>query len=75
MRMMTSLDDFPDVYCPTCRRVQPALFDVIKADAYIDHDSLDIVCKGCRSLIATLHSEKPNHQYAARETFRNAAGS
>jgi hypothetical protein len=74
MRMMTSLDDFPDVYCPTCRRVQPALFDLVKADAYIDHDSLDIVCKGCRSLIATLHSEKPDHHMPQGKHFETRLG-
>ena len=40
---MPSLDEFPNVYCPTCKRVQPARFEVVKADAYIDHASMDIV--------------------------------
>jgi hypothetical protein len=38
---MVWLDQFPNVYCPTCRRVQPYRFEVLKADAYIDHDSAD----------------------------------
>jgi hypothetical protein len=42
-RGMASLDEFPNAYCPTCKRVQPARFEVVKADAYIDHASMDIV--------------------------------
>jgi len=57
---MASLDDFPNVYCPTCRRVQPARFEILKADAYIDHESMDIVCSECRSVIASLHADKPD---------------
>jgi hypothetical protein len=56
---MVSLDDFQNVYCPTCRRVQPARFDFLKADAYIDHDSVDIVCSECQSAIASLHGRLP----------------
>jgi hypothetical protein len=56
---MVSLENFPNVYCPTCRGVQPARFDVLKADAYIDHDWVDIVCKECRSVIASLHADNP----------------
>jgi hypothetical protein len=61
---MVSLDQFPNVYCPTRRRVQPYRFEVLKADAYIDHDSADIVCGQCRSVIASLHADKPNAGWA-----------
>jgi len=61
---MVSLDDFQNVYCPTCRRVQPARFDFLKADAYIDHDSVDIVCSECQSAIASLHADKPITRWA-----------
>jgi hypothetical protein len=47
---MVTLEAFPNVYCPTCRGVKPARFEVLKADAYIDHDSLDIVCSQSRSV-------------------------
>ena len=57
---MVTLKAFPNVYCPTCRGVQLARFEVLKADAYIDHDSLDIVCSQCRSVIGSLHADKPN---------------
>ena len=40
-----------NVYCS--RGVQPARFDVLKANAYIDHDSVDIVCRQWRSVIAS----------------------
>jgi hypothetical protein len=56
---MASLDNFPNVYCRTCRRVQRANFEVVKADAYIDHESIDIICEECRSLIASLHADRP----------------
>ena len=70
---MVLLENFPNVYCPTCRRVEPARLDVsrltltvLKADAYIDHDSLDIVCKECRSVIASLHADNPKQPLGGR---------
>jgi hypothetical protein len=62
---MVSLDQFPNVYCPNCRRVQPSRFEVVKADAYIDHDSVDIICSQCQSVIASLHADKPKAGWAA----------
>jgi hypothetical protein len=64
---MASLDDFPNVYCSTCRRVQPARFEILKADAYIDHESMDIVCSECRSVIASLHADKPDLRWGIWE--------
>jgi hypothetical protein len=64
---MAYLDNFPNVYCPTCRRVQLAHFEVVKADAYIDHDSIDIVCKECRLVIASLHADRPDGQGGQRQ--------
>jgi hypothetical protein len=29
-------------------------------DAYIDHESIDIICEECRSLIASLHADRPD---------------
>jgi hypothetical protein len=37
---MVLLENYPKVSCPTCRGVGPASFDVFKADAYIDQDSV-----------------------------------
>ena len=34
---MVSFDRFSSVYCPTCKKVQPARFDHVKANAYLDH--------------------------------------
>jgi hypothetical protein len=62
---MVSLDDFPNVYCPACRRVQPARYEVLKADAYNNHDSLDIVCSECRSGIASIHADNPKTWWAS----------
>ena len=67
---MPSLDEFPNVYCPTCRRVQPARFEILKADAYIDHASIDIVCSECRSVIASLHADKPDVRWAVWRTSK-----
>ena len=53
---LPSLDEFPNVYCPTCRSVLPARFEILKADPYIDHPSIDILCSECRSVIASLHA-------------------
>ena len=50
---MDVLKQFPRVWCPTCGKTQPMIFDVMKANG--DHDPADIVCGECKSIIATLH--------------------
>jgi ribosomal protein S27E len=55
---MDVLARFPRVWCPTCNKTQPMIFDVMKANDKNDkneHDAADIVCKECKSVIATLH--------------------
>jgi hypothetical protein len=49
---MVSFDPFTSVYCPTCKKVQPARFDLVKANAYLDHDTLDIHAEIDQPLIA-----------------------
>jgi hypothetical protein len=53
---MDRLDHFPRVWCPTCNKVQPLIFDVLKAHDKDEHDAADIVCAECKSIIATLHA-------------------
>jgi hypothetical protein len=38
-----------------------------RADAYIDHESMDIVCSECRSVIASLHADKPDLRWGIWE--------
>ena len=52
---MDVLARFPLVWCPTCNKTQPMIFDVMKANEKNDHDAADIVCDECKSIIATLH--------------------
>src|SRR5262245_65742167 len=47
---------FPRVWCPTCNKTQPMIFDVVKANDKNEHDAADIVCGECKSIIATLHA-------------------
>ena len=47
---------FPRVWCPTCNRTQPMIFDVMKANNKNEYDAADIVCGECKSIIATLHA-------------------
>jgi hypothetical protein len=47
---------FPRVWCPTCNKTQPMIFDVMKANDKNEHDAADIVCGECKSIIATLHA-------------------
>ena len=47
---------FPRVWCPTCNKTQPMIFDVMKANDKNEHDVADIVCGECKSIIATLHA-------------------
>ena len=41
---MDLLARFPRVWCPTCNKTQPMMFDVMKANDKNDHDAADIVC-------------------------------
>ena len=52
---MDVLAQFSRVWCPTCNKTQPMIFDVMKANHKKDHDAADIVCNECKSVIATLH--------------------
>ena len=52
---MDVLAQFSRVWCPTCNKTQPMIFDVRKANDKNDHDAADIVCNECKSIIATLH--------------------
>ena len=54
---MDVLKRFPRVWCHTCGKTQPMIFDVMKASDKNDHDAADIVCAECRSIIATLHAQ------------------
>src|SRR5262249_60413253 len=53
---MDVLAQFPRVWCPTCNKTQPMIFDVMKANDKNEHNAADIVCAECKSIIATLHA-------------------
>ena len=67
---MDVLARFPRVWCPTCNKTQPMIFDVMKANDKNDHDAADIVCDECKSIIATLHG--PSAHRAGVRTDRAA---
>ena len=52
---MDVLARFSRVWCLTCNKTQPMIFDVMKANDKNDQDAADIVCNECKSVIATLH--------------------
>ena len=54
--MAVLLERFPLVWCDTCEKTQPILFDVMRANDKNDHDAADIICSECKSIIATLHA-------------------
>src|SRR5215813_4536829 len=62
---MDRLDHLPRVWCPTCNKAQPLIFDVLKANDKNEHDAADIVCAECKSIIATLHA--PDARRAGRD--------
>src|SRR5262245_16366251 len=55
-RTMDTLERFPRVCCDTCQKIQRMIFDVMKGNDKNDHDSADVICAECRSVIATLHA-------------------
>jgi ribosomal protein S27E len=52
---MDAMARFSRVWCPSCNKTQPMIFDVMNANDKNDHDAADIVCQECKSIIATLH--------------------
>jgi hypothetical protein len=67
---MDVLKRFPRVWCPTCDKTQSMIFDVMKANDKNDHDTGDIVCGECKSIIATLHA--PSAHSASGRTKKAA---
>ncbi len=59
--VVTSLERFPSVYCPTCKKTQPWFLYVLKGNAYLDRDSADIVCSECKTVLLSLHSDVSLH--------------
>jgi len=52
---MDVLARFSRVWCPTCNKKQPMIFDVMKPNDKNADDAADIVCNECKSVVATLH--------------------
>ena len=52
---MDVLARFSRVWCPSCNKTQPMIFDVMRANDKNDHDAANIICRECKSIIATLH--------------------
>jgi ribosomal protein S27E len=52
---MDVLARFSRVWCPSCNKTQPMIFDFMKANDKNNHDAADIVCEECKSIIAALH--------------------
>ena len=67
---MDVLARFSRVWCPTCNKAQPMIFDVMKANDKNERDAADIVCNECKSVIATLHG--PSAHRAGVRTGRDA---
>jgi hypothetical protein len=53
---MDTLERFPRVWCDTCQKIQPMIFDVMRGNDKNPHAAADIVCVECKSVIATLHA-------------------
>jgi hypothetical protein len=53
--MMDALGRFSLVWCDTCGKTQPMIFDVRANEK--DQDAADIICAECESIIATLHAQ------------------
>ena len=71
---METLERLPRVWCDTCQKIQPMVFDVMPANNKNPHDAADIICAECKSIIATLHgprgqqaSVRPKRAAKARE--------
>jgi hypothetical protein len=56
--MTDRLERFPFVWCNTCEKIQPMIFEVMPAIDKSIHDAATIVCRECKSVIATLHAAR-----------------
>jgi ribosomal protein S27E len=63
---------FPRVWCPTCNKTQPMIFDVMEANDKNEHDAADIVCGQCKSIIATLHAPSVRRTRVRRKRVAKA---
>jgi Phage terminase large subunit (GpA) len=63
---MDVLARFSRVWCPSCNKMQPMIFDVVKANDKNNHDAADIICEECKSIIATLHRPGVRTKRAAK---------
>jgi hypothetical protein len=63
---MDTLERFSLVWCDTCDKAQPMIFDVMQANDKNDHDAADIICSECKSIIATLHAPSAGSTGARR---------
>jgi hypothetical protein len=57
---MDLFERFPFAWCTACEKLQPLIFEVLKADGKNDHDSVDIICDGCTSVLVSLHARRAN---------------
>src|SRR5215831_12149353 len=71
---MDVLAQFSRVWCPTCNKTQPMIFDVMKANDKNAHEAADIVCNECKSVIATLHGPSAGVRTGRAEKARAMAG-
>ena len=53
---MSDLADWPRVYCPNCKAIQPMRTERMPADDLNDHEALDLICDRCHFIVATLHA-------------------
>ena len=51
--------DFLAIYCDNCNEIRPLSVDMMRANAHEPplnpHDAVDLICKHCRIIVATLH--------------------
>src|SRR5262249_55634395 len=52
---MDILEQFSRVWCPTCNKTQPMIFDVMKANDKNDHDAADTAPNESKSVMPTQH--------------------
>jgi hypothetical protein len=53
---MDTLERFPRVWCDQCEKIQRMSFHVTKKNDKNDHDSANVICSECKSVIATFHA-------------------
>lgn len=55
-------DKYPRIWCRQCEETRECRVDEMPADSLNDHGAMDLLCKDCNFVIATVHAAPPSFE-------------